>query len=193
MCSSDLVRPPHTTISPGRGQDTMANALPGSDTSVLVQLLAATIEKQGQMLQAISDTNRNVERLATRIDGIEATLLRMSQGSLQAVAPLGTHTGVPAMQEVPMGVGMPVAGPSRLSSTVPDASSGSHKEMSASASAPVPQSVPAEQMAVDGPVDLTTEDSPNYAHISQSEVVSETRKAHNATKVWSASLPRVQC
>lgn len=157
----------------------MANALPGSDTSVLVQLLAATIEKQGQMLQAISDTNRNVERLATRIDGIEATLLRMSQGSLQVMPPLRTHVGAPVTREAPMNAGLPVAGPSQLPLAVPDASaSGPHKEMNALVS----QSVAYENITVDSPVDFATEDPPNNAHISQSEVATGTRKVHDASK-----------
>lgn len=82
---------------------------PSNNMNVMVQLLTATIEKQGQMLQAIQDTNRNVERLATRIESIETVIARMTPSS-------GGRTPTPATQQTVQVAfdrdDVPIAGPS---------------------------------------------------------------------------------
>ncbi|GJE97742.1 hypothetical protein PsYK624_139630 [Phanerochaete sordida] len=162
-------------------------ALPSGDMSILATLLAATLEKQGQMLQAITDTNRNVERLATRIDGIETridsieTFLRGAQSAapvpraappaavLPAYAPAGAVLG--GLEQA----GVPVAGPSRLpgSADAQNASAGSHKEVVASPSPTILTAAPPIEAAKPLPVSVSLKNT----HTPLPEATSETPEA----------------
>lgn len=150
---------------------------PSGDMSILATLLASMLEKQGQMLQAISDTNRNVDRLASRMDGIEAFLrgARRAAPAVQSAAPPAAVASacvpVGAALGTPEQMGVSVAGPSRPSgfASAQNASAGSHKEVVAPPPSTILTAAPSVENLEPFPASVSSKNTHTLMHEATSE------------------------